>query len=144
MKKILFLIIIGVVLYDYAARNPDLFRQSYEQSSAPDELLQNAYKNRHSNLQLQGSGTVSRLLHDDLDGSRHQKFILQLASGQKILIVHNIDLAARINSLSIGDKIEFSGEYEWNSRGGLIHWTHHDPAGRHTGGWLKHSGKIYQ
>lgn len=144
MKKILFLVIIGIALYDYVARNPDLFRQTYEQSSAADDALQNAYNNRRSNIQLQGSGTVSRLLHDDLDGSRHQKFILQLASGQNILIVHNIDLAARVNSLSIGDKLEFSGEYEWNSRGGLIHWTHHDPAGRHTGGWLKHNGKIYQ
>ena len=39
---------------------------------------------------------------------------------------------------------QFGGEYEWNEKGGIIHWTHHDPAGRHADGWLKHNNRIYQ
>lgn len=144
MKKVLVLVIIVIALYQFADKNPDLFRQTFKQSSSTDEILQKAYDNRRSNLQLEGSGVVARILRDDLDGSRHQKFILRLSSGQKVLIVHNIDLARRINSLSTGDRIGFFGEYEWNSKGGLIHWTHHDPAGRHIGGWLKHEGIVYQ
>lgn len=94
--------------------------------------------------QTRGSGVVSRILADDNDGSRHQRFILRLASGRTVLVAHNIDLASRVENIQIGDKIEFNGEFESNDRGGVIHWTHHDPAGLHEEGWLKHSGKTYQ
>ena len=113
-------------------------------SQSSDTTLQNAYKNRQSDLQVQGKGVVIKLLRDDLKGSRHQKFILKLSTGQTLLISHNIDLAPRINRLRTGDTVAFHGEYEWNSKGGVIHWTHHDPGGSHIGGWLKHKDKTYQ
>ena len=144
MKKVLVLVITVAVLYQLADKNPVLFRQTVEQETSSNDVLQRAYNNKKSNLQVGGSGSVSRILPDDRKGSRHQKFILRLSNGQHILIVHNIDLARRINKLSIGDTVEFFGEYEWNDKGGLIHWTHHDPAGRHVDGWLKHDGSVYQ
>ncbi len=107
-------------------------------------VLTSAYENRQSDVQVGGSGTVIRTLADDTDGSQHQKFILRLSSGNTLLISHNIDLAPRIESLQVGDTVEFYGEYEWGSRGGVVHWTHHDPVGKHVGGWLKHNGVIYQ
>lgn len=109
-----------------------------------DTALQQAYKNRQSNLQISATGTVTQILPDDLKGSRHQKFILRMPSGLTILIAHNIDLAPRIHSLRKGDSISFNGEYEWNTKGGVVHWTHHDPRGRHTDGWLMHKGQKYQ
>ena len=87
---------------------------------------------------------VARLLPDDNSGSRHQKFILRLAGGQTLLVAHNIDIAPRVSGLSEGDQIEFNGVYEWNEKGGVLHWTHRDPNGRHTAGWLKHRGQTYQ
>lgn len=106
--------------------------------------MKTAYENQQSDVQVGGSGKVIKLLPDDNDGSRHQKFIIRLVSGQTLLIAHNIDLAPRISSIKEGDSLEFYGEYEWNSKGGLIHWTHNDPNGHHEDGWLKHKGRIYQ
>jgi hypothetical protein len=111
---------------------------------AGEQSVSSAYETRSSNVQVNSTGVVVKILPDDNQGSRHQKFILKLPSGQTVLIAHNIDLAPRINSISTGDSIEFYGEYEWNSKGGVVHWTHHDPAGRHEGGWLKHHGVLYK
>lgn len=117
-----------------------LYFISFVQASS----LQEAYKNRKSDIQVQGSGTVIRILKDDNTGSRHQKFILKLTFDQTILIAHNIDLAPRISSINKGDTVQFYGEYEWTNKGGVVHWTHRDPKGHHINGWLKHKGKLYQ
>ena len=94
--------------------------------------------------QARGSGSVVRILPDDNDGSRHQRFILRLASGRTLLIAHNIDLAPRIPGIRTGDTVEFHGEFRSNPEGGVIHWTHHDPQGRHPDGWLRHRGETYR
>ncbi|EMC3688124.1 DUF3465 domain-containing protein [Vibrio cholerae] len=111
---------------------------------ANDAVLQQAYQSQQSDLQVQGFGQVAKVLPDDNDGSRHQKFILKLNSGQTLLVAHNIDLAPRIPNLKVGDSIEFYGEYEWNKKGGVLHWTHKDPQNRHAHGWLKHNGQVYE
>ena len=109
-----------------------------------EQTLASAIARQSSNTQVHGSGVVTRILSDDNDGSRHQRFIVRLATGQTLLIAHNIDLAPRVASLKLGDRIEFNGEYEWNSRGGVIHWTHSDSSGRHPAGWLKLNGQTYK
>jgi hypothetical protein len=106
--------------------------------------LSEAYENQQSNVQVKGIGRVIRILNDDNKGSRHQKFILKLSSGNTILIAHNIDIAPKINSISKYDVVQFYGEYEWNKKGGVVHWTHRDPNGHHINGWLKHKGRVYQ
>ncbi|OTG87594.1 hypothetical protein B9T31_03595 [Acinetobacter sp. ANC 4558] len=108
------------------------------------ELIAHAYKNKLSNIQVHSTGRVVAVLPDDNEGSRHQKFVLELANGQTILIAHNIDLAPSIKSLQKGDMVEFYGVYEYSSKGGVIHWTHHDPRGRHIEGWLMHQGEQYK
>lgn len=108
------------------------------------EAIEQAFQNRQGDLQVQAKGKVERVLSDDNKGSRHQRFIIRLTENQTLLVAHNIDLAPRINNLKPGDFVEFYGEYEWNAKGGVIHWTHHDPNKKHVDGWLKHKGKIYQ
>ena len=107
-------------------------------------LISDAFNNHKSGVLVSSSGKVIKVLSDDNDGSRHQRFILKLASNQTLLIAHNIDLAPRIGSLQVGNTISFKGIYEWNSKGGVVHWTHHDPKGKHVGGWLKKGSQIYQ
>ena len=119
--------------------------QAATNSEAIDEaVIENTPEPWKSNDQIKGVGRVTRILADDNQGSRHQRFILTLPSGHTLLVAHNIDLAPRINSLRAGDTIEFYGEYIWNDKGGILHWTHHDPKGSHPGGWLKHNNELYQ
>lgn len=111
---------------------------------ADNAQIEQAYRQQRSNLQLEGEGTVIKLLADDNRGSRHQKFIMRLPSGQTLLVAHNIDLAPKIEDLKVGDSVAFFGEYEWSEKGGTLHWTHRDPQQRHTDGWLKVSDRVYQ
>ncbi len=147
MKK---LVLIGVMLaaaYFGGVQSgfiPGRDDASVSSVGSADQVLRAAFENRQSNVQVLGSGRVTKVLSDDNDGSRHQRFIVELASGQTVLVSHNIDLANRIDSLRAGDRLEFYGEYEWNAQGGVIHWTHRDPRGSHVAGWIKHKGHTYQ
>ncbi|HGY91542.1 MAG TPA: DUF3465 domain-containing protein [Planctomycetes bacterium] len=96
-----------------------------------------------SGVAVSGEGTVTKILPDDREGARHQRFILLLQSGRTVLVAHNIDLAPRV-PIHPGDRVAFQGQYEWNDRGGVVHWTHHDPRGRHRAGWLRHAGRTYK
>ena len=91
-----------------------------------------------------GSGSVIKLLKDDNKGSRHQRFILKLPNDNTLLIAHNIDLAPKITILQVGDEVKFCGEFEPNKKGGVVHWTHHDPRGKNIGGWLEHKNRRYE
>jgi hypothetical protein len=104
---------------------------------------QRIFDRRDSGDWIKGAGIVCRLLSDDHEGSRHQRFVLDIRNGQTLLIAHNIDLAKRI-PLGMGDKISFSGMYEWNDLGGLVHWTHDDPMGTAEGGYVEFRGTHYR
>ena len=107
-------------------------------------IIEDAFNNQKSNFQIQGEGVVTRILSDDLSGSRHQRFILQISQKLTVLVAHSIDIADRLPGLTVNSSVEFYGEYEWNDLGGVIHWTHHDPDSYHIDGWLKYNGKTYQ
>lgn len=151
MKKLLIGLALAAVVYQVATRADYLSKDKPSQTLAVEsgaasssDVLAQAYAKQLSNVQVWGQGAIIKILQDDNDGSRHQRFILRVPSGQTVLIAHNIDLAPRIASLREGDVVEFFGEYEWNSKGGVVHWTHRDPAGRHVAGWVKHKGRTYQ
>jgi hypothetical protein len=95
-------------------------------------------------VRVHGGGVVAAVLRDDDTGERHQRFIVRLPTGETILITHNIDIAPRVEDLRVGDSVEFSGEYVWNDKGGVVHWTHHDPSGHHPSGFLLVRGREYR
>ena len=107
-------------------------------------VFENAFRNHTSNIQVHQKGKIISILKDDLKGSRHQRFIVKLDNGQTLLIAHNIDISKRVQKLKINEQIIFYGEYEWNNKGGVIHWTHRDPDGRHIDGYLEYKGNKYQ
>lgn len=111
--------------------------------SPSNAALLAAVREQATDRSVSAAGRVSRILADDNDGSRHQRFIIAVGRDLTVLIVHNIDLAPRV-PLAVGDSVTLRGDYVWNDRGGLIHWTHHDPAGRHAPGWIEYDGRRYQ
>lgn len=148
MKKLFIALLVGLALYGVQQRHPGLLQgltgAPAATASSTSAQLRQAYEDHRSDLQVEGRAVVTRVLRDDLKGSRHQRFLMRTDDGLSLLVAHNIDLAPRVEGLREGDEIEFAGEYEWNDKGGVIHWTHHDPRGRHPGGWLKHNGRTYQ
>lgn len=101
------------------------------------------FREQRSEEMVTFAGRVERSLSDDLDGSRHQRFIVRLADDLTVLVAHNIDLAPRV-PLDEGDAVEVRGQYEYNDKGGVVHWTHHDPQKRHAEGWIRHAGQLYE
>ena len=113
---------------------------------APAITLPEAFKRHRSDVMVEFSGHIHKVLSDDREGDRHQRFIVQLDNGQTVLVAHNIDLVERV-PVSKGDLVDIRGEYAWNELGGVIHWTHHDTT-PHNGweqvGWIDHQGRRYE
>ena len=95
---------------------------------------------RESGFMVEVGARVIAVLPDDTNGSRHQRFLVELSSGRTLLVAHNIDLAPRADIVK-GADVRLRGQYEWNEKGGVLHWTHHDPDGRHPGGWIEARGR---
>ena len=146
MKNLVFLISLFTIIFlsspDYAQKQriKDILKKKNITSKHSLETL---FKNHQSHIQVNGKGTVIKILPDDLKGSKHQRFIIRYSPSLTLLIVHNIDISPRLNNIKIGDEVEFFGEYIWNKKGGLIHWTHRDPNKKHIDGYLKFKGKKY-
>lgn len=113
------------------------------ETAASNAEIEQAFKARKSDVQVSGHGVVIKLLKDDNKGSRHQKFLVRINAQQTLLFAHNIDLAPRV-PVQVGDEISFYGEYVYNPKGGIMHWTHHAPQGDHVAGWIMHNSKKYQ
>ena len=105
--------------------------------------LEHARSERLSDVWIETSGRVKKLLPDDTKGDRHQRILLDVSQGETLLVVHNIDQAERVPAKP-GDVLEVRGEYVWNEKGGLVHWTHDDDSGRRAGGWIRHEGRLYR
>jgi len=133
--------LIGLAGHPASAGQPPAFALTVHRE---DDPAAEAFRAHRSGVTLLVQGHVRRLLADDRSGSRHQCFILATVSGLTLLVAHNIDLAPRLAGLQPGDYLELRGEYVWNPEGGLMHWTHHDPSGRHRPGYIEWGGHRYE
>jgi hypothetical protein len=134
------LIVAGLVFYQYYHTGNETGIAGLQSGG---DAVEQAFAAQHSGVWLETRGRVSRVLRDDNEGARHQKFILELDGGHSVLVAHNIDLARRIPARE-GLSLTVHGRYEWNDRGGVIHWTHHDPDGREPGGWIEVEDVRYE
>jgi len=102
-----------------------------------------AQQNHARNVEVTLTAPVRKLLPDDTEGLKHQRFLLQLSNGSTVLVAHNIGEAAAV-PLEPGQLVTVHGEFIWNQKGGVIHWTHHSDNGRHEGGFIDYQGQRYQ
>lgn len=121
-------------------------RGNDDEASRPandNALVARLYAERRSNVMVEVAVQVERTLRDDTQGSPHQKFLVRVNPDLTLLVAHNIGLAPRV-PVRQGSSVRIRGEYEWNTQGGVLHWTHRDPGRRHQDGWIEFEGRRYQ
>jgi hypothetical protein len=99
-----------------------------------------------SGVEVTVDGPVVRLLamHGGAQGV-HERFIVAVRAGdveQDILVADNISIG-RVAPVRIGDDVTVRGELAIDPSGPVIHWTHHDPRGRHESGFVRDRGVLY-
>ena len=116
------------------------------QTQSPnDRALCDAYSGARSHVEVVADGTVARLLGVQPGRiSPHEGFLLALGSGCSLVVrvEANTDFTGPI-PLARGQRVLVKGEYEYYPLGGVIHWTHRDPQGRHEGGYIEAGGRTY-
>jgi hypothetical protein len=113
--------------------------------SADNAVVCSAYQSARSHAEVIAGGTVTRLLGTKPGvSSPHEGFLMRLNSNCDVTIrvEANTDFTGQF-PLKTGDSVVVKGEYEYYSRGGVIHWTHRDPRGRHEGGYIEVAGRFY-
>jgi hypothetical protein len=113
-------------------------------TQADDAAIAADFVNHRSNVEVTADGVVVGIFPDRKSGAgTHEQFIIRLTSQNLTLeIEHNISIGRRV-PVSQGDELIVHGEYIWNSQGGLIHFTHHDPQGAHENGYVIDHGQKY-
>jgi hypothetical protein len=112
--------------------------QSIDQS----QLLQ-AQANQAKKVEIIFSARVKKILPDDTKGLPHQRLILAVENGSTVLLAHDIKYAPKV-PVQVGDMLVVKGEYIWNRKGGVVHWTHHSDSPRHEGGYIEFGGQKYE
>jgi len=114
-------------------------------SRQPDDAaIVQDYQSHRSAVEVTADATVIQVLPDRYGSSGpHEQFIVKLNSGDLTLLVeHNLSIGTRV-PVAVGDHVVVRGEYIWTAQGGLIHFTHRDPEGRHEGGFIQDNGTTY-
>ncbi|MEO6990055.1 MAG: DUF3465 domain-containing protein [Candidatus Baltobacteraceae bacterium] len=106
-----------------------------------------AWQAHRSHVEVTASGSVARVLGTRVGPSgAHEGFLLHLRGaegrGLTIRVEDNVDLTGPI-PLRAGDDVEVHGEYIFDPRGGLVHYTHRDPRGHHPSGYVRVGGRLY-
>ncbi len=106
-----------------------------------------AWRAHRSYVEVTASGSVAHVLGTRLGPSgMHQGFLLHLTGAQggglTVRVEDNTDLTGPI-PMRAGDAAVVRGEYIYDPRGGIIHYTHRDPRGRHPSGYVQVEGRLY-
>jgi hypothetical protein len=117
--------------------------QSLKLGSPSDGEVLEAQAEHARKHEVTVTAPVSKLLPDDTEGIPHERFLIRLSNGSTVLVAHDTARAPRV-PVQAGDTITIHGEYIWNEKGGVLHWTHHSDTPYHPGGWIELNGRHYE
>ncbi len=73
----------------------------------------------------------------------HETFEARTDGGRTVRVVANLGFAPW-RPVKPGDRVVVAGEAIGPRTGEpIVHWTHHDPAGRHAPGFIEWNGRRY-
>ncbi len=115
--------------------------------SASNGAVYDAWRAHRSYVEVTANGSVARVLGSRLGpAGMHEGFLLHLTGaegrGLTVRVEDNTDLTGPI-PMRAGDSAVVRGEYIYDPRGGIIHYTHRDPRGRHASGYVQVNGRLY-
>lgn len=128
---------------DYSNQQQSGQRSYSRDTVGSDAPAINAQAQQLIKAEITFTAPVKKLLPPDTRGLPHQKFLLELSNGTTILVAHNTRMAPEV-PISAGSFVTIKGEYIWNPKGGLMHWTHHTDTPNHEGGYIDFNGKRYE
>ncbi|HEX8806223.1 MAG TPA: DUF3465 domain-containing protein [Candidatus Aquilonibacter sp.] len=104
------------------------------------------YASGSSGVEVIAQGTVFGVLGTrEGPSGQHEGFLLKLNQECDLMlrVETNVDITGPV-PLQNGETATVKGQFEDDAEGGVIHWTHHDPSGRHVAGYVEVNGKLYQ
>ena len=97
-------------------------------------------------MQVRYSGTVTsqpRFFYSRHSRREHEQFDVRGDDGARFRVVDNVTIAPRV-PVQPGDRVTVQGELvRAHVTPPMVHWTHHDPGGRHAGGFINLNGRVY-
>jgi len=83
-----------------------------------------------------------RFFYGSKTHAENETFDVSTAAGPG-RVIDNVDSAPQV-PVQPGDRVIVRGELVHDpGRMPVVHWTHHDPAARHAGGFIQYQGRVY-
>ncbi|WP_413944256.1 DUF3465 domain-containing protein [Bdellovibrio sp. HCB-162] len=116
--------------------------QAVDNNANDSDIVRAVNEQRRVNFVEGGGMVVTKVLPDDNNGLKHQKWVVRLSNGKTMQAVYNSDMCPRV-PVKVGDVVAMGGMFLWTNTGALLHWLHHDPRGNRPDGYVYVNGKYY-
>ena len=105
-------------------------------------VVERAFYDKQSDLMVEVTGEVVRVVRPVKGNEGHQEFQLRLPNGQLLSVVRNTSAEDRV-PLVASDQVTVRGNYRWSELGGVIHGVQRDYSLDRMHGWVELDGKKY-
>ncbi|MDP3509818.1 MAG: DUF3465 domain-containing protein [Candidatus Melainabacteria bacterium] len=108
-----------------------------------DAQIIQAQSQQARKVELTVTAPIKKLLREEDYREPHQRFLLILSNGTTVLVANDLQYGTYA-PVQEGNVVRIHGEYIWNERGGVLHWTHKSDEPRHESGYIDFNGMRYQ